>query len=175
MSSNLSRAQTALALRAFTEIPPDLVEALWAAWREDPPKAHLLNSFRNEPGAGANLWLTRGSVPRHVDDVADGAPEEPWVTLGLVLVNEAGVMLQTDDCEALLPLDPGTVYRLDPLLPHGTVAPDGGPVPDGAFIFIAYDMPAAVEDTPEDFVDYALEGVRDRISDLLASLSSPRP
>lgn len=106
-------------------IPPSLTKLVRGA-----PKPPSLQSSLIRVPATDDIWTTYNQVEAHTDNTWTGK-----VTYGLVIVNDAERRLFWRDKAWEIP--PGTLYRLDGRIVHGTC--DGAPY--GLFAALVWDIP----------------------------------
>lgn len=85
-----------------------------------------------------NLFGSRGAVPEHVDTEFVGGTD----IIGLIL-ETGGQSLEVKNTPGL-PLKPGTFFRLDPEVPHGTTCQEA----DDLLVFLSMPIPEADTRTP---------------------------
>lgn len=80
---------------------------------------HVVRALPSKPQIGDmvqigdDIWVTRGAIDPHCDDTAPGL-----VTYGMILVNDGAVSFLHDGKDYCIP--PGTLYRMDGRVEHGT-------------------------------------------------------
>ena len=145
----------AAVLTSIVEIPQGIVDAAGRLEYDGPNKIVPQGVFGEE----VNLYTLTGTIAPHTDDIMSNT--ESWITLGFVIINEPEAQLWTEN--GLLPLPPGSIYRINPNRMHGTCLADGTQTSVGRFVFLTCDMPADEEIPPRNFASWALGSAEARI------------